>query len=305
MTDSRHPHDEVLFDFLEGALDVTHTNEVRAHLERCSACAAFVDAARAGALRDVVEPMPAAASERMHVALAAAWAERNGAAGVGAGAAVDVLTGAEETGIDVASIDASGPRSLRSSRRRSSRQNTSRGPARTPRRDRFRWVTPALAFGVLALLAGTSVFLVDDDPGGRPSTSAQDRNASTSSDDGVARPPESATSESAPEGDTSASATAAPASAPITGNSPGVAGMTEEDDAAAGGTSDGVQQDAAKSTATGSGADPAFPDSQQHPDTYGEPVCVATTDETQLTLPDGRIPQRIITAPLGVLIICG
>jgi anti-sigma factor RsiW len=73
-----HPDDATLFDLLEGALEPAREQDVIAHLERCSACAAFVDAARAGApeTTTAVVAMGEAASERLHLRLAEGWRER-------------------------------------------------------------------------------------------------------------------------------------------------------------------------------------------------------------------------------------
>jgi hypothetical protein len=34
-------------------------------------------------------------------------------------------------------------------------------------------------------------------------------------------------------------------------------------------------------------------------------TCIATLDETQLALPDGRIPTQITQGPFGMYLVCG
>jgi hypothetical protein len=250
-----HPDDELLFDLADGALDEARAEQVRAHLHRCAACAAFVAAATVGAEATtlLVEPMPADAASALDVAMAAAWRERRDAI-VAAEAEADAADALETVPVAPTSPAAQ--------------------PSARPRRRARRFV-PILAFAVLALLAGTSVYV------GQHRTSGGD--ASTAADeDTTAMPAQDADTDT----DTD---TGAGAAAPEASVAPPAREAAEADDLT-------DVQKAAEDAASSGDYDDFI--SQER-------ACIATRDQTRLYLPDGRVAQLILTGPLGIYVVCG
>ena len=261
MTESPpHPEDATLFDLVDGTLDTGRTAEVQAHLEHCSACAAFVEAAREGAaaLHQAAVTMPADTAERLQLAVADAWDQQHSTASP----PVEIAVAAPQ-------------------------------PAMPPATSRSRWsriAMPAVAFAVLALLAGTSVFIVEDRPPSAAKDAAVPNDVQSMSSSGASTTPSDAENvdddtitREAADGEDALADAAVEAAAPV---GPAVSTAKSADLSApdlAGG--------AAPTTAT--------------TETVPERTCFATTNESRLVLPDGRIPQRIITGPLGILIVCG
>jgi hypothetical protein len=149
-------------------------------------------------------------------------------------------------------------------------------PIPLPRRRRARRLLPVLAFAVLATLAGTSVYIGQQ-------TSDDQSVATTTSDSTDAE-------RAAPALSDAIDHAAAPA-----------AGAADTEGAAA---PDGI----AKSTGTDAAAAPenSVPADEPYDNFIANDIrCVATRDETELSLPDGRIPQQIIQGPLGIYVVCG
>lgn len=165
---------------------------------------------------------------------------------------------------------------------------------------------PVLAFVVLGALAGTSIYIGERGAsGGGDGASVQD----------VEQPaPESAAPEDTSRdlSDTGGgsemageSAAGDAATAPQAGKATSEPLFGEDRSGAAGGAqSTGPTSGPGTSTTTISGSVGAPPDGA-YVDEEGDRTCVATRDETQLTLPDGRLAQEILTAPFGIYVVCG
>ncbi len=147
---TRHPDDATLFDLIEGALAPADEQRVRAHLSHCAACAAFVQAAQAGApvTSSAVEAMPHDAAADLHAAVTAAWRER--VAGIAA----------TEAAQDAA--DAAGDGKFGGSAPVELEPPAPPAPVAAPRRRRSRRLVPVLAFVVLGTLAGTSLYIGEE-----------------------------------------------------------------------------------------------------------------------------------------------
>jgi hypothetical protein len=146
---STHPDDATLFDLAEGALAPGHAGDVARHLDRCAACAAFVETAAAGraAARDQqLEQLPAPAVDRLAAAFDDAWHEH-------APARAPLAT--EPLQVDGARPAA--PSRWQGVRRRA---------------------VPVLAFAVLAGLAGVSVTVLEPSSGGLPGEPSEETAAS-------------------------------------------------------------------------------------------------------------------------------
>lgn len=140
-----------------------------------------------------------------------------------------------------------------------------------PRRRRARRLLPVLAFAVLATLAGTSIY-IGQQPADEPTVSVES---------------------SAPE------PTAAPSSERSTDDArKSLSTESTDADIDAGAVADAAAG-AAASAPAGVGGDP-YDDLMTQ-----EFVCIASRDEFDLTLPDGRIPQQILRGPLGIYVVCG
>lgn len=294
--ESGHPDDATLFDLLEGALDPAREQAVAAHLERCAACAAFMDAARAGApeTTTAVVSMPEAAAQRMHLRLAEGWRAR-----------VSALAAAE------ARADAAAPTTVPLPSMPPISGPPPTPPAPRPR-ERGGWrrlLVPGLAFAVLATLAGTSIWVGQD--ASAPSSSAG--GARTDAATELAPSQDATTGATDPLADTAAPATAVPATAaPVTAESDAAA-------AAAGGSGAAAPEGAAGAAADVDGRTvPIAPGTDardegiviEPPVGYDELVpgqlCAFAFDPSALVLPDGRIPQQVIgPGPLGSYLACG
>lgn len=123
-----HPTDEQLFDYMGGTLSRAQAVEVSGHISTCLVCAAALRDAQASMpwARGAVAAMPPAAAARMHEALAAEF-------------------------------------ELRAPGRIAASAGTGRGRTATGAGGWRRWLVPALAFGMLAALAGVSVLGLGDE----------------------------------------------------------------------------------------------------------------------------------------------
>jgi hypothetical protein len=253
-----HPDDEQLFDLIDGALDAARSEQLRRHLARCAACAAFVEAAGAGAsaARGAAEPMPELLDAQLHAAVRVAWRERR-----------DAIAAAELDHDAIAALDVVPVPAV----------SSAGAPASRARR--LRRLVPIAAFALLATLAGTSVLIGNDpktpDRGDQQAT--QDDVGSLASDDAVSE------LYAEPEDDAAGSSPAA-------------------------GADSGVERSASPSTADGPAKSSADSPTAAVPGVQpssGELLCIATADATQMQLPDGRIPQQVLLAPLGIYVVCG
>lgn len=282
---TRHPDDATLFDLVEGALDDARAETVQAHLSRCPACAAFVAAARAGAAvsSSAVEEMPAEAVARLDVTVAAAWRDR--VAGIAAAEALEdatpVAVGATDV-IATAPIDADPI------------GNDSR-PASARRRG-VRRLVPVLAFVVLGTLAGTSLYLGEQQP--KDGATLGRGEQETATENTAPEPP----SPSAVDGGA------------IEAGAPPVADTSVSAGEPAGGEEYKVQRDVAAATggamseaadAASSPVDPSEPPADYDEFVEQQQLCLVTRDQSQLVLPEGRIPTQITQGPLGLYLVCG
>jgi hypothetical protein len=264
-----HPDDEQLFDLVDGALDAAGSEQLRSHLARCAACAAFVEAAGAGATaaRGAAEPMPEVLDAQLHAAVRVAWRERRDAIAASelehdAIAAPAAQAHEAATALDAVPVPA---------------VSSAGAPASHTRR--LRRLVPIAAFALLATLAGTSVLIGDEPrtPDRGDQQAAQDDVGSLASDDAFnelyAEPEDGAAgSSAAPGADSGVERSASPS------------------------TADGPEQPSAESpTVAVPGVEPSS----------DELLCIATADATQMQLPDGRIPQQVLRAPLGIYVVCG
>jgi hypothetical protein len=298
----RHPDDATLFDFAAGELDDATRADVRRHIERCSACSAFLAAATAGsdALQHAVTPLPEPAAHRLQLRVADAW---------------DELHAGELDSIDAAPL-------------RPARSTSSKRQRRPRARAWRRRAVPAMAFAVLAALAGVSFSLVDGGSTTSPKAQYDSRATApaTSSPqaDGVAGAPSSADpmdaapAASSPGGDAGAGAGAAAketeqsASAGAAATSGEPARAPDSDIGLGDGTvpPDATQPQTATSDperATAEAQANAATDSPATTDGTGayEPVCVSGYDASVIALPNGRYPSTTISGPLGIVVVCG
>lgn len=269
MTPASHPDEATLFDLIEGALPEARAREIEAHLDACADCGALVTAALAGSPDDVtpVTAMPSEAVAKMDAALASAWRDRTAAI-----AAAEVATDADrvdtltQTPLIPTAMD------LGTSGEQGVAEPASRSRARGRRGRRL---VPILAFCVLGALAGTSIWV-----GTQPGSGGDTRSASD----------EAATSVTAKDSSVSGGATAeefAQREVQPLPSTPETSAVTPEEDMGAG-------SDAADGFAP--------PPTEQKQEQW---LCIATLDETQLYLPDGRVPREVLTGPLGLYLVCG
>lgn len=271
----RHPDDETLFDLIDGSLDPAREQQVVVHLSRCAACAAFVSAARVGApdTTTAVVQMPSAASERLHLRMREGWRERMERIG-----AAEEVVAPDGVLIPPRVDDAHMPGRER--------------PAPRPWRRRL---VPVLAFGVLAALAGTSVWVVDETPAPRQG-SVDAESGSVVAEPGAGS---DEASELASVPDIAADTATAPSAggpAASTGAPPPADGATVDDP-----NVDGRTVPADRVGPEGEVAEPPGGAEQFVDGT----ICVLTFDETAIELPDERIPQQVLEGPLGLLLVCG
>jgi hypothetical protein len=286
-----HPDDATLFDLLEGALDPAREPGVIAHLERCAACAAFVDAARAGApeTTTAVVAMPEPAAERMRLRLAEGWRERT-AAIAAAEARADAAAPAPITvpppqPLPDADADLIPPRLT---------------PPSTSRQARGGWrraLVPALAFAVLATLAGTSIWVGQHSTA--PATRSAGDAATATSGDSFA-----SSDAAAPGSDEAASGGAA---APAVGAAGSPAEVAPQP---ATGETSSQDLDGRTVTIPPEATDKAAEDAVAPPVGYTDIVagelCTVAFSRLQLVLPDGRIPQQVFgPGPFGTFVVCG
>lgn len=283
---TRHPDDAVLFDLVEGSLDPEQAELVDDHVAHCSACAALVAAARSG--RDAASggavELPADRAEQLTLAVRAAWRQRR----------VDVLA-AEQADEDQPVID-SPVTVARPEAGDEVLESIPTGRA-LPRSRRARRLVPILAFGVLATLAGTSVYIGEDRPtapdrattGG--GTVASEGSGGDDVESGRTGPAEDATADGAEGADAPSSGLEAPVGAgPIEG----------DPTASTPRVTPGAPSDASVELAP-----EGLIETDHGAQGLDEPTCIATRDERELVLPDGRIPQRIERGPLGIYLVCG
>lgn len=309
-----HPDDATLFDLLEGALDPAREQAVVAHLERCAACAAFVDASRAGApeTTTAVVAMPEQASERLHLRLAEGWRERTRTIAA-AEAREDAAAPATPVvpvpvpvpvPLPLADDDLLAPQPLVPSPR----------PAQPTREGGWRrLLVPGLAFAVLATLAGTSIWVGDD--ASRPEAGSAGQPARTAEDPQALSGTPAEPSTAAPAQDSIVGGESdAVVIDPSTGQ-PGAAVPATAGADSAGGA------EAAAAPSAGNHVDgrtvPIAPDAATDGEFDGGPpvgyeqlvpgeICIIALDETQLFLPDGRIPRSIHgPGPYGIYLVCG
>lgn len=293
---SRHPDDATLFDLFDGALDAAREQEVRAHLQRCAACAAFVAAARAGApeTTTAVVAMPEDASERLHLRLRDGWRERT--ALIGAAEARQDASGAPVPSVPLVGME----EDLVPPRIEPPRAADRRRPWR-------RRLVPVLAFGVLAALAGTSVWIGDDTA--RPGASGGSADSAAESTTGATSAPADGDIAAVPDIATD-TATAPSAGAPVAATAAG-----GDDNAASGAAdvavtipptapepSDGRAVELADGEARVGEIVPPPAGIEQFGDGT---ICIVTFDQVTIELPDGRIPQQVRQGPFGMFLVCG
>lgn len=283
----RHPDDATLFDLLDGGLDPAREQEVRLHLSRCAACAAFVSAARAGApeTTTAVVQMPSVASDRLHLRMREGWRER-----------MERIGAAEQR----ESPSPGRRRTLRSPQGSSRSSDLAGAPALAPAarpapRPWRRRLVPVLAFGVLAALAGTSVWVVDEAPAPRQG-GADGESGSVVTEPGAGS---DEASELASVPDIAADTATAPSAggpAASTGAPPPADGTPVDDPNVDGRTVPADRVGPEAEVAEPPGGAEQFSDGT---------ICVLTFDETAIELPDERIPQQVLEGPLGLLLVCG
>lgn len=332
---TRHPDDATLFDLVEEALEPARAEQVRAHLARCSACAAFVQAARAGApvTSSAVEELPAEAAAKLQAAMTSAWRERMAAIAASESAQDASAPGGEFAGF--APTDSS---ATQADAAPEPEPASAPAPASTPPRRRGRRLVPVLAFVVLGTLAGTSVLLgdetakqasIDRDSGAESDNSPMAGSAPEATD---IQEPALAPSAGAPSAmedptgeldgddeirDGDAASPAAGASGDAAGTPPADLGARPVGDAETT-DADGALSDAAKAARETSGSTGGAPGATNDTAVTSVPppadyeafvdqdrVCIATLDETRLELPDGRIPTQITPGPFGLFLVCG
>lgn len=308
---TRHPDDETLFDLVEDTIEPARAAKVRAHLARCSACTAFVAAARAGApvTSSAVEEMPAEAAANLMGAVTTAWRDR--VAGIAAAeAAQDAgAPGAGAAGSEIATtpVPVPGGEFAGYAPANDAARATEVGrPSARPRR-RARRLVPVLAFVVLGTLAGTSILIGNDSTSNDATTVTRDGGAESAdgtvsgealSDPGSPEPsiaPSSGADEAVPD---SAGGETGGAAAPATG-----AAGTESSANAEKSARDSTAAAGGATNATGVTAVPPPSDYDAFVDQ--DRTCIATLDEAQLALPDGRIPTQITQGPFGLYLVCG
>lgn len=336
---TRHPDDATLFDLVEEALEPARAEQVRAHLARCSACAAFVQAARAGApvTSSAVEELPVEAAAKLQAAMTSAWRER--VAGIAASESAQDATAPDGEFAGFAPTDSSATQA--DAAPEPALQPLTPQPLEplpSPLRRRGRRLVPVLAFVVLGALAGTSVLLGDETP--KQATIDRDSGAESDNSPMAGSAPEAtdiqepalAPSAGAPSAmedttgeldgdneisDGDAASPAAGASGDAAGAPPAdlgarPVGEAETTDA------DAALSDAAKAARETSGSTGGAPGATNDTAVTAVPppadyeafvdqdrVCIATLDETRLVLPDGRIPTQITPGPFGLFLVCG
>lgn len=297
---TRHPDDSTLFDLVEGVLDDARAEAVRTHLSRCAACAAFVNAARAGApvTETAVEPMPAAAAARLHAAVGTAWRER--VAGIAATEAAEDASAGSGEFAGFAPIE---PPAAAADGDVAKRGDAARTAMARPRRARR--LVPVLAFVVLGALAGTSLLISDE-------TADRSTSVEIAQDDGGDGAGSATEAES--ESKSGAAPQAEPSMAPDddTFSEDGLAdGGIASGGAPAGAPVDGTAERGAAATDSAAGADAATsgavpPPTADYDDFVDQTLtCIATRDDTQLALPDGQIPTQITRGPFDIYLVCG
>ncbi len=302
---TRHPDDATLFDLVEEALEPARAEQVRSHLSRCSACAAFVQAARAGApvTNSAVEAMPLEAAANLHAAVTTAWRER--VAGI---AAAEATQDAIETTPVPAPSPAGEFAGYAPADRTGARETSASVP---PPRRRGRRLVPVLAFVVLGALAGTSVLIGDESR----------QQATIDRDPGSAETANSPTAGSAPEATDIQDPAIAPSTAPdemsggddsneVGGGAPAPAAGGEATvgapDPSVPGAESAKADRAGDATSAGDTAATAVPPPADYEAFVDhDRICIVTFDETQLALPDGRIPMQITQGPFGLYLVCG
>jgi hypothetical protein len=193
-------------------------------------------------------------------------------------------------------------------------------PTRPARRGGWRRVlVPSLAAAVLAVLAGTSIWIGDDAQVPSGGTAAEESKAVAESqgEPSVVSGAENGVGATA----TDAAAGGAPAAAPAAG-APGSNEISAGDEVAAddlaargdtgvsvapptedsNGQVDGRTVPIAPDPAAGQAAEPPVGYDQF----YAGAVCIVAFDEARLVLPDGRIPQVVEgPGPFGMYLVCG
>ena len=268
-----HPDEEQLFDLIEGQLDDATERRVAAHLDWCASCAALAEAGLAGAnaLDGVVHPMPRAAANGLHAALAVEWDARAGEAQSLADVAEAGSRDAEAAPA-ATTVESAGP-------------VTPTLPARAPRR--YRWFAPALAAAVLAALAGTSIW-IGADPSFRSGAHADSTAiAPDGGAEGGAAAGGSVAAPMAKEAKTAADATSAAPATPPTADGDYATGSATDVQVTVEPRGDTVDRELGADT--GSVAD----------------TCIASRDPAHLLLPDGSIPTRVAAGPFGIYVACG
>lgn len=300
---TRHPDDDVLFDMVEGSLEPDRVQQVERHLSRCAACAAFVAAARSGreAARSARVELPRERADELALALRAAWRERR--------EGVLAQERATEPEAETAAIGGQEPTEVLEAI-----------PTTTalPRTRRGRRLLPILAFGVLATLAGTSVYVgeeravperaiteegatVGDGAPESGGSASEDGAASEDSGRGVQGATSSAPAGDGPiEGDPTGSVPPVPPGDPSDATAELGTGAVEDD--AGGRPSSRAETDGGADTAE-DGSATALDGSEAGE--VAESTCIATLDEGALVLPDGRIAQQVLRGPLGLHLVCG
>ena len=271
----------------------------------------------ATAIADAVEPMPAPLADRLQAAVAGAWRERRDAIAA-TERADDAAMATPTPEAAQAAADDDQPLILIPTEPPAGAAST---PRATPRRSRWRRAVPVLAFAVLATLAGTSVWLggQDDQAGSARNDAATKSQQSTAGDAeaGGSAPADGevpgANELSMGGDDTAADTTAAPAAAaPAAGDAAAKAGAEGRSSSS---TNPDELDPALQVPPVGDAGDTGPGDVQGGLDVDGLTetqqaasdgrTCIATLDETNLALPDGRLATLIIPGPLGLYVVCG
>ena len=313
-----HPDDATLFDLLEGELDAAREQAVIAHVERCSACAAFMDAALAGTpeTTTAVVAMPEAASQQLHLRMAEGWRERMAA------------LAAHEARADAAVPSIPMPSGAPQPGTPTYRPLPTTVPSSRPRRGGWRRaLVPSFAAAVLAVLAGTSIWIGDDAAAPDGGKAAEDAKALAEGEptvvsggdptaSGVAADTAVDPATGLPIDDAAGGVIDPTAAAP--GSNEVSAGDPVGEDAGAGGdpgVDPGVSVAPPAEQIDGSTV-PIAPQDGDSRAAEAPPVgyeqfdvgmlCIAVFDDARLVLPDGRIPQRVEgPGPFGMFLVCG
>lgn len=278
--DPTHPPEDALFDLVEGSLDAARARSIEQHLAACDECSTLVESARAGATAARGADLSMPADASHRLHLALA-----------------------DTWDELHATSRPLPAA----------------PAHTTRRWSRRLV-PALAFALLATIAGTSILAVDERPGGgrdaeEEVTQREDADVSTGTSADLLQPERSrdlATNEkSARSGaESGAAGTASPAVAPqedgggpVSAEAPGGPGGPPP---APPGTGDHAGSPGGVTATTPSTTQPGPDEAEPVPEPDPDPeTCVLTFGQYRLVLPDGSVPDRVIDGPLGMFIVCG